>query len=163
MVDGPGLRTVLFTQGCPRSCPGCHNPDTQPLDGGVERDIDTLFQDLTADAEFTKGVTFSGGEPFIQAAPLAELARLLRQKGMDIVIYTGYVFEELLEMSRQDDGIRALLEAGDILIDGPYLETESDLNLAFRGSRNQRIIDLPASLQTGRTVEYAISTGNSTA
>lgn len=156
VVDGPGIRTVLFTQGCPRSCPGCHNPDTQPLDGGVVRDVGTLFQKLIADVEFVKGITFSGGEPFIQAEPLAELARLLRQRGMDIVIYTGYLFEDLLKMSRTDQKIYSLLAAGDILVDGPYIEAESDLNLAFRGSRNQRLIDLPSSLQMGKAMEYEV-------
>jgi anaerobic ribonucleoside-triphosphate reductase activating protein len=156
VVDGPGLRTVLFTQGCPRSCPGCHNPDTQPLDGGVIRDVGTLFQELIADVEFVKGITFSGGEPFIQAEPLAELARLLRQRGLDIIIYTGYLFEDLLKMSRTDQKIYSLLAAGDILVDGPYIEAESDLNLAFRGSRNQRLIDLPSSLQMGKAMEYEV-------
>ena len=109
-----------------------------------------------ADVKFVKGITFSGGEPFIQAEPLAELARLLRQRGLDIIIYTGYLFEDLLKMSRTDQKIYSLLAAGDILVDGPYIEAESDLNLAFRGSRNQRLIDLPSSLQMGKAMEYEV-------
>ena len=151
VVDGPGIRLVVFTQGCPHRCPGCHNPQTHDPGGGYERDIDEI-QTVIENSKLIRGVTFSGGEPFLQATALAELARWIRAMGFDVVAYTGYLFEDLLIRSRQQPDIRELLKHTDILIDGPYQAEERDTRLAFRGSRNQRIIDVPKSLRTGRTI-----------
>lgn len=151
VVDGPGIRLVVFTQGCPHRCPGCHNPQTHDPGGGYERNLDEI-QTVIENAKLIRGVTFSGGEPFLQAKPLAELARWIRYMGLDVVAYTGYLFEELLVRSRQQPDIRELLKHTDILIDGPYRSEERDTRLAFRGSRNQRIIDVPKSLRAGRTI-----------
>jgi anaerobic ribonucleoside-triphosphate reductase activating protein len=139
IVDGEGIRYVVFVQGCPHHCPGCHNPESHPFDGGRLVSIDELFGEICQNP-LLKGVTFSGGEPFCQPEPLAELAQLLHGRGLDVTTYTGYIYEDLLKMP--GSGAAALLEQTDTLIDGPFLLAEKDLTLTFRGSRNQRIIDL---------------------
>lgn len=151
VVDGPGLRTVLFVQGCPHRCPGCHNPQAQPWEGGYWRDVDSLAESLCAERGI-RGVTFSGGEPFAQAEALAYLAGKLKKAGLDIVVYSGYTYEELCEMAKNDGAVAALLENCDLLVDGPYLEEKRDIGLAFRGSSNQRIIDMPATRAQGQVV-----------
>jgi len=139
VVDGEGIRYVVFVQGCPHRCPGCHNPETHPFDGGRVADIQELFEEIRENP-LLKGVTFSGGEPFCQPKPLAELARLVHGIGKDVTTYTGYLYEELLNM--QDPDVVDLLAQTDTLIDGPFILAERDLTLPFRGSRNQRIIQL---------------------
>lgn len=153
IVDGPGLRLVVFTQGCPHKCPGCHNPDTHNINGGYAADVQGFFQYIkrvAARNKLLKGVTFSGGEPFLQPGPLAELARQIRTLGLNIVAYSGFTFEQLAAMAIKRDDIERLLRETDILIDGLYKEDERDLGLAFRGSRNQRLIDIPATLAAGQ-------------
>jgi anaerobic ribonucleoside-triphosphate reductase activating protein len=151
VVDGPGLRTVIFAQGCPRRCPGCHNPGALDPAGGSWRDAEELLADIFTDPGI-HGVTFSGGEPFLQAPAFAFLAERCREKGLSIVTYSGYTYEELVQMAGVDPPAAALLLASDILVDGPYREEERDISLAFRGSRNQRIIDLAATRASGRVV-----------
>ena len=141
VVDGEGIRYVVFVQGCPHRCPGCHNPETHPFDGGREADIEELFAEIRENP-LLKGVTFSGGEPFCQPKPLAELARRVHGIGRDVTTYTGYLYEDLLNMP--DPDVAALLAQTDTLIDGPFILAEKDLTLPFRGSRNQRIIKLTA-------------------
>jgi anaerobic ribonucleoside-triphosphate reductase activating protein len=139
VVDGEGIRYVVFVQGCPHRCPGCHNPETHPFDGGRVADIEDLFAEI-CENPLLKGVTFSGGEPFCQPKPLAELARRVHGIGLDVTTYTGYLYEDLLNM--QDPDVADLLAQTDTLIDGPFIPEERDLTLSFRGSRNQRIIKL---------------------
>ena len=141
IVDGPGIRYVVFTQGCPHGCPGCHNPQTHDFAGGKEVAVDTLLADITK-SPFVKAVTLSGGEPFCQPAALAELAAPLKEKGYHLMCYTGYTFEHLLE--KQD--ALPLLEQLDLLVDGPFVEAQKNIELKFRGSANQRVLDVPASL-----------------
>ncbi|MGE4548343.1 MAG: anaerobic ribonucleoside-triphosphate reductase activating protein [Intestinibacillus sp.] len=148
IVDGPGIRYVIFTQGCPHHCPGCHNPETHEFDAGVELNLDTLFADIMKNPLVT-GVTFSGGEPFCQSKPLAVLAAALREKKKHIMVYSGYTFEQILELG---DDAAALLSQCDMLVDGPYIQSQRELSLRFRGSRNQRILDVPLSLKTGEPV-----------
>ncbi|MGE5405592.1 MAG: anaerobic ribonucleoside-triphosphate reductase activating protein [Candidatus Saccharibacteria bacterium] len=150
-VDGPGIRAVVYAQGCPHQCFYCHNPETWDYEGGYELDVDDLFHQI-ASTKLLRGVTFSGGEPFVQAEAFAELARKVKEIGLDIISYSGYEFETLLEMAEDNQGINDLLHLTDILIDGPYLNEERDLVIAFRGSRNQRIIDVPASLRENQVV-----------
>lgn len=138
VVDGPGMRYVVFTQGCPHRCPGCHNPQSHPFDGGFEATIEELLKEISQNP-MLKGVTFSGGEPFCQAGLLAELAERVHGLGLDVVTYTGYRYEDLLKNG--DESVK-LLDQTDLLIDGPFIQEERDLTLAFRGSRNQRLIDL---------------------
>ncbi len=148
IVDGPGIRTTIFCQGCPHHCPGCHNPETWDFGCGTQVPVEYLL-DVVRSNPLCRGVTFSGGEPFAQAAGFAKLAKLLKEKGYEVASYSGYTFEELLEGSEEQ---KALLAAIDILIDGPFLMAEKSLEIAFRGSRNQRILDVKKSLAEGRAV-----------
>lgn len=137
IVDGEGVRLTVFTQGCPHHCHGCHNPQTWSLDGGHEIDTEEIVQKLKANP-LLSGITFSGGEPFLQPAPLTELARAAHKLGLDVWSYTGFTLEEL---EKRTD-VQQLLNEVDVLVDGPYVEALRDLTLQFRGSLNQRIIDL---------------------
>lgn len=148
IVDGPGLRTVIFSQGCPHRCPGCHNPDTWECSGGTAMTEDQLFR-IAVKNPLCRGVTFSGGEPFGQADQFAGLAKRLKDKGHEVASYSGYTFEELLEGAK---GQIELLQSIDILIDGPFIWKERTLNLSFRGSQNQRILNVPESLRQNRAV-----------
>ena len=148
IVDGPGIRTTVFCQGCPHHCPGCHNPETWDFGCGTPMQEEDIV-DIVRSNPLCRGVTFSGGEPFAQAEGFARLARLLKDKGYEVASYSGYTFEELLEGSQAQ---KELLASIDILIDGPFLMAEKSLELAFRGSRNQRILDVPKSLAAGRAV-----------
>lgn len=152
VVDGPGIRYTVFTQGCPHACPGCHNPQTHPFEGGVERDTAEMMERIRRDP-LISGVTFSGGEPFCQADALCELATLARAAGKNVLAYSGYTYEQLITLSEAEHPeFGRLLDACDWLIDGPFLLAERDLNLQFRGSRNQRLIDLNATRREGRLV-----------
>ena len=148
IVDGPGIRTTVFSQGCPHHCPGCHNPETWEFGCGTAIHVEAVV-DIVRSNPLCRGVTFSGGEPFAQAAAFAKLARLLKEKGYEVASYTGYTFEQLLKGSPAQ---KELLSAIDILIDGPFLLEEKSLEIAFRGSRNQRILDVPKSLAAGEAV-----------
>ena len=150
-VDGPGIRFTLFTQGCPHNCEGCHNPETHSFNGGRFADIDKIYSKIKENG-IIKGVTFSGGEPFCQAEPLAYLAEKLKFDGYNIMCYTGYTFEELLHKSKSDSNICDLLNNIDILVDGRFILSERSLELRFKGSKNQRIIDVPESLKIGKAV-----------
>ena len=149
IVDGPGIRITIFSQGCPHHCPGCHNPETWGFGSGTDMDEETIME-IVRSNPLCRGVTFSGGEPFAQADGFAKLARLLKTAGKEVASYSGYTFEALLEGT---DDQRALLETIDVLIDGPFLQAEKTLEIPFRGSRNQRILDVPKSLAAGRAVE----------
>ena len=148
IVDGPGIRTTIFCQGCPHHCPGCHNPETWDFGCGTDVPVEDLV-DIVRSNPLCRGVTFSGGEPFAQAAGFAKLARLLKEKGYEVASYSGYAFEELLSGSEDQ---KDLLSAIDVLIDGPFLLAERTLEAPFRGSRNQRILDVKKSLAEGRAV-----------
>ena len=148
IVDGPGIRTTIFCQGCPHHCPGCHNPETWDFGCGTDVPVEDLVEVVQSNP-LCRGVTFSGGEPFAQAKGFAKLARLLKEKGYEVASYSGYTFEELLEGSEDQ---KELLAAIDILIDGPFLMAEKSLEVPFRGSRNQRILDMKKSLAEGKAV-----------
>lgn len=151
VVDGPGLRCVIFAQGCPRACPGCHNPDNLDPNGGKLMTVEEVF--LTVEKiKLISGVTFSGGDPFMQAGPFAALAKRFKSKGLNIMTYTGYKWEELILLAENDKFVRELLENTDYLVDGPFIIAKKDLNLPFRGSANQRIIDVHKSLKTNQIV-----------
>lgn len=150
IVDGNGLRYTIFVQGCPHHCKGCHNPQTHSFAGGKEVSTSDLFDTITSNT-LLDGVTFSGGEPFAQAKPLVELADLVKQNtNLNIVTYTGYTFEEIIT-SNNPDWI-ALLNSTDILIDGKFIEDLKSYELRFRGSSNQRYIDVKQSLLQHKVV-----------
>ena len=148
IVDGPGIRTVIFVQGCPHHCPGCHNPETWAPDGGTDMTAEEIFS-VVRKNPLCRGVTFSGGEPFAQAEALLPLAKLLKDAGYELASYTGYLFEQL---EAGTDAQRRLLALVDVLIDGPFLLAERSLDLNFRGSRNQRVLNIPESLRQGHAV-----------
>ena len=149
IVDGPGLRFTLFTQGCPHNCPGCHNPQTHDFKGGYNASIKKIFAQIKANP-LLSGVTFSGGEPFMQAKALVPLAKMIKEKGLELACYTGFVFEQLA--SDQVKGARELLNYIDVLIDGKFVLSQRSLDLAFKGSKNQRTINVPQSLKEGKVV-----------
>lgn len=151
MVDGPGLRYVIFVQGCPHHCEGCHNPETHSFTGGRTVDIEELFSECVEDPLHI-GVTFSGGEPFCQAEALHALAVKFKERGLHLMCYSGWTFEELLDKSKSEEGVRKLLSVIDVLVDGRFMINERSLALSFRGSKNQRLIDVPKSLAENSTV-----------
>ncbi len=151
IVDGPGLRYVIFTQGCPHNCEGCHNPQTHDFNAGEEVDTDKLLKEIREN-RMISGVTFSGGEPFCQAEGLVPIAEVLKQWGKHLMIYTGYLYETLLES--KDANVQKLLELADIVVDGPFVLAQRDLTLPYRGSENQRVIDLVKTRETGAVVIY---------
>ena len=155
VVDGPGIRMVVFCQGCPHQCAGCHNPHTFAASGGESSTTEDILKQFFAYPYLT-GITLSGGEPFAQAAACAELAEKVQQAGKQVLVYSGYTWEELQNLSVQNLDTAKLLACTDILIDGRFIEQERDLNLAFRGSKNQRIIDVPKSLQKKTVIQLKL-------
>lgn len=151
IVDGPGFRYTVFVQGCPHNCPGCHNPQTHGFNGGKTVDTDELFCECVEDP-LNKGVTFSGGEPFCQAEPLYELGKRFKERGLGLWSYSGWTFEELLEKAKREPFVEKLLSILDVLVDGKFIEEQKSLALQFRGSANQRVIDVPKSLETGKAI-----------
>ena len=149
VVDGDGYRYTIFTQGCPHHCRGCHNPETWNPEGGKDADTEELMAEIRANS-LLEGVTFSGGEPFAQPAPLLQIAREAHAQGLDVWSYTGYVLNELIAM--HDPDVDALLNELDVLVDGPFVIEGRDLTLRFRGSRNQRVIDMNATRERGEIV-----------
>lgn len=152
IVDGPGFRFTVFTQGCPHYCVGCHNPQTHDFQGGSDMDTEEIV------ARFKKnplldGITLSGGEPFCQSEACTELAKAAKASALNVWCYSGYTFEELLNGK---DEWKALLRELDVLIDGRFVLEERSLECRFRGSRNQRVIDVPASLQSQTVIEMPI-------
>lgn len=175
IVDGPGLRYAVFVQGCSHGCPGCHNPESQPAEGGTETSLADLLADIESNG-LVHDVTLTGGEPFEQPQACAVLARELKKRGYGIWSFTGYLYDDLLkraETARAERARRAetglegatlaegiaddlavgdLLEAIDVLVDGPFVESRKSLELKWCGSSNQRLIDLPATRAAGHVV-----------
>jgi len=149
IVDGPGLRMAIFFQGCGRHCEGCHNPESWPLERGKEIQEEALYTSATKNP-LLKGVTLSGGEPLLRAGAILRFAKSINARGLDLAIYTGYTFEEILEDG--DENVLALLGWASTLIDGPFMLDKMSLVLPFRGSSNQRVLDLPKSLAASKAV-----------
>lgn len=150
IVDGPGLRAVIWTQGCIHNCKDCHNPQTHDLNGGFEIDTDEICTQIQK-LKLHKGVTFSGGEPFLQSEALIEVAKKCKNLGLDIWVYTGYSFEQLIDKKNPlyFNNIN-LLRNIDVLVDGKFLYDKKDISLIFRGSSNQRIIDVKKTLEANK-------------
>ena len=145
IVDGKGFRFVIFTQGCLHHCKGCHNPETWAMDGGTLMDLDEIKEKIARNG-LLDGITFSGGDPFYQVKPCAELAKWAKDRGLNVWAYTGFLYEELLEMPE----VKEFLDLVDVLVDGPFILEEKSLLLNFRGSKNQRVIDLNETRKTGK-------------
>ena len=153
IVDGTGIRTVIWTQGCSHNCPYCHNPKTHDFKGGELVELEEVmdkFENLTGQ----DGVTFSGGDPMFQPKACSILAKKAQELGMNVWTYTGFTFEELIQMKNED--IMNFLKYTDVLVDGKFEIDKKSLDLEFRGSSNQRIIDVPKSLQKNKVVLYNI-------
>lgn len=155
IVDGPGWRFVVFSQGCKHNCEGCHNPETHDMNGGYESSVERIIEAVKQD-KLLKGVTLSGGDPFEQAEKFSVLAREVHDLGLDVVTYTGYTFEQLYKGMAKNEGWRHLLEQTDILIDGKFELAKKSLNCKFRGSTNQRVLDAKKSLAEGIAIEIEI-------
>ena len=153
IVDGVGLRRVLFGAGCSHECKGCHNPQSWDINYGAWVSVQEVFEQLNiAHNPLLQGVTFSGGDPMYQPVAFCELARMIKAiPDLDIWCYTGYQFEDLI---RKRDDKYELLTLVDVLVDGRYVHELRDLTLAFRGSSNQRIIDVQESLKHGTAIDY---------
>ena len=149
IVDGPGYRLAVFAQGCPHNCPECHNPQTHDPQGGALRDTGEVIAMLGANP-LVRGVTLTGGEPMMQPEPMAQIAHAARQRGMSVWCYTGFTLEALQAEGRADR--LRLLEQVDVLVDGRFVLALKDISLRFRGSRNQRIIDLRKTREQGQIV-----------
>ena len=150
-VDGPGWRSSVYCAGCRHACPGCHNPETWSFKAGQETSIDEIISQL---AETEGNITFSGGDPMYQAEAFTELARRIREElHRTIWCYTGFLYEEVVA----DPVMSKLLPYLEVLVDGPFVEAEKSLDLLFRGSRNQRLVDVQKSLQAGKVVEFEYS------
>lgn len=151
IVDGPGIRLTVFVQGCPHHCPGCHNPATHDPQGGYTCTLQKVLDAFDVDP-LLRGITLSGGEPFEQAHSLLPLAQAVCRRGKDVVAFSGYTFEELLEKGQKEPAVVELLSLCCLLVDGRFILAQRDLSLRFRGSRNQRLIDPQQSLKIGRPV-----------
>jgi anaerobic ribonucleoside-triphosphate reductase activating protein len=150
VVDGPGLRTTIFMQGCPHHCNGCHNPDTWDYNGGgTEMTLEEIWNEVMSSSKLIKGITISGGEPFLQVNDVLNLVDLAIDNLLDVVIYTGYTLEELIAMSDKQPRIITILLFTDLLIDGRFIEEQRDISLPFRGSKNQRLIRSNSTIITG--------------
>ena len=147
ITDGPGIRLTVFVQGCPHHCPGCQNPQTWPFSGGTAMTVEEILSKLNP---MISGVTFSGGEPFCQAASLIPLAEQIAARGLELAIYTGYTAEELL--AEKDAEQLRLFALADIVVDGRFEQGSKSYTLKFRGSANQRILDAKATVREGKAV-----------
>ena len=165
IVDGPGIRMVIFAQGCERRCPGCHNPETHDPGGGRLVSAGEIMA-VAKKNPLLRGLTFSGGEPFLQAAAFSRLARMAHDAGLDVMTYTGYTIEEILEHGKIGDSVAVACDIGardsgapsdadgfldllyqtDILVDGPFIQELRTLDAPYKGSSNQRVIDVAATL-----------------
>ena len=152
IVDGPGLRFVVFTQGCDLDCNGCHNPAARGNLGGSEMTVEEIIAEMSRNP-LTDGLTLSGGEPSMQAAGCAQLASAARTKGLSVWMYSGYTFEELISRAKAEPDVRELLELIDVLVDGRFKLEERTLSTRWRGSQNQRVLDVQKSLAQGSAVQ----------
>lgn len=148
IVDGSGMRLTVFTQGCPHHCPGCHNPETHDFNGGSLVDTSVIVAMLDTDP-LLDGITFSGGEPFEQVEAIKFIAHEAHKRRLNVWCYTGWTWEEIMDKPH----MRGLLAYIDVLVDGRFVMEQRSLALKWRGSTNQRVIDVAESLFAGTVVE----------
>ena len=154
VVDGPGIRTVIWTQGCPHHCPFCHNPETHSFKGGKLVNVDDIIKEIE-ETEIQDGITFSGGDPMMQPVPCTVIAKKCKEMGLNIWCYTGFLFEELLEKPACLEFLKYI----DVLVDGKFDNNLKSYSAKFRGSKNQRIINVKSSLKKKKAVclrEYIV-------
>ena len=145
IVDGEGLRAVIWTQGCSHNCKGCHNPETHAFDKGIVVDVEEVKKEID-ELSLQDGITLSGGDPFFQPEACLEIAKYAKDKGLNVWAYTGFLFEKLINIPKAKE----LLKYIDVLIDGPFMLDKKSLTATYRGSTNQRIINIPKSLKDGK-------------
>ncbi|MBB3172116.1 anaerobic ribonucleoside-triphosphate reductase activating protein [Parvibacter caecicola] len=153
IVDGPGLRYALFVQGCSHHCEGCHNAKSWPAEGGTLMTLGQILEQVHGNG-LVRSVTLSGGEPFEQPEPLAVLAAQLKGEGYNLWSYSGYTYEQLQAMAAERPAVGELLAQLDVLVDGPFRKDLKSLGLLYRGSANQRLVDMPATLAAGEVVVW---------
>ena len=156
IVDGPGFRLTVFCQGCPHHCKGCHNEKTWDFDGGFDGKVEKIIN-VAKSLPLLQGLTFSGGEPFCQAQALYELGVKLKKHGLNLMCYSGWTFEQLMKKAEKEEFVGKLLSITDILVDGRFMLEKRSLSLKFRGSENQRLIDVQRSLAKGKAVETELN------
>lgn len=154
IVDGEGIRSVIWFQGCSHNCVGCHNPETHDFNAGEIVSLEEMKAKID-ELEYQSGVTFSGGDPMMQVEALAELASYVHEKGMNVWCYTGFTFEELLVLAEKNDNYLKALNEIDVLVDGKFVLDLKSFDVQFRGSSNQRIIDVAKSLKDKKVVKIS--------
>lgn len=152
VVDGEGIRAVIWTQGCPHNCLGCHNPGTHDFKGGYLEDVETLKKEIDS-LEGQDGITFSGGDPLMQIDACLELAKHSKKRGLNVWCYTGFTFEQLLIMSKTNNALVELLNNIDVLVDGKFDLAKKSFEAPFRGSTNQRVLDCKESIKQQMPIE----------
>ena len=152
IVDGEGLRIVVWAQGCAHNCKGCHNPETHDFNKGQKRELEDVKQEI-ASIKGHDGITLSGGDPLFQPKQFAEIAKFAKSINLNVWCYTGFEFEQLQKLAQSNEDVKNLLNNIDVLVDGKFKLEERSLNLWFKGSRNQRVLDLKKSLELGFAVE----------
>ncbi len=149
IVDGKGIRTVIWTQGCKHHCKGCHNPTTHSFSGGYLVDVEQVKEQIML-LRGQDGITLSGGDPFEQTEACLEIAKFCQEKGLNVWCYTGYTYEDLIKKSKEDKNIIPLLENIDVLVDGPFILQQKSYDVKFRGSKNQRLIAAKKSIKENK-------------
>lgn len=151
IVDGPGIRMTIFFQGCAHNCEGCFNKETWDFNGGHLCDIEKIY-DAAMKNPLLQGITLSGGDPIYQVSGALKLVNLFKNTDLDIMVYTGFTYEELLEMSKNNEDLQAFLQKIDYLVDGKFDINKKDIGLKFRGSSNQRIIDIKKTILNNKII-----------
>lgn len=158
VVDGFGVRTVIWTQGCSHNCPFCQNPSTHAFDGGAEFFIEEILEEMN-NLVGQDGITLSGGDPLFQIEAVTEIAKHAKKIGLNVWCYTGFTYEKILEMSKKNPKYLEFLNYVDVLVDGKFENDLKDLTLLFRGSSNQRLIDVPKTLKYEKIILLPESDG----
>ena len=153
IVDGEGIRSVVWCQGCIHNCYGCHNPETHSFDAGILRDVDEICDEI-ASLEFQDGITLSGGDPLCQVDACLEIAKFCQSIGLNVWCYTGYKIEDLLKRCKREKKLKELLENIDVLVDSPFIIELKSYDVPFRGSSNQRLINSKESINQNKIILY---------
>lgn len=153
IVDGEGIRSVIWCQGCIHNCPGCHNPETHDFNSGYLIDVETVCEKIK-NLEFQDGITLSGGDPLCQIEACKHIAKFCQEIGLNVWCYTGYKMEDLLKRSVKENHLKELLENIDVLVDGKFILELKSFNVPFRGSQNQRLINSKQSILENKVILY---------
>ena len=153
IVDGEGIRSVIWTQGCIHNCPGCHNPGTHDFNGGFLRDVSDVIDEISK-IEFQDGITLSGGDPLCQIDACLEIAKWCQEHDLNVWCYTGYKIEDLLKRAKKEPNLKKLLENVDVLVDSPFILALKSYDVPFRGSKNQRLIDSKKTIKENKVCIY---------